>query len=104
METKEINTINTKKIFQLANNLEKISKYIKHKEIVNWAKEDINEIYYIQKTLKEERLLEKAFTIKETINIKISKTKDIEKRIFEVYTIINKELNSWRDVNLKINI
>ena len=63
METKEINTINTKKIFQLANNLEKISKYIEHKEIVNWAKEDINEIYYIQKTLKEKRLLEKELTM-----------------------------------------
>ncbi len=104
MEIKEINVINTKKIFKLANNLEKISEYIKYKEIINWAKEDINEIYYIQQNLKEKGLLEKAYSIKETINIKISKTKDIEKRIFEVYNVINKELNTWREINLKINI
>lgn len=103
MKKNEINITNTKEIFKLANNLEKISKYVKNKEIIDWSKQDINEIYCIQKSLKEKGLLEKAFNIKETVNIKINKTENVEKKLFNVYTIINKELNSWRNINLKIN-
>lgn len=105
MEMAKIDSIkNTKKIFELAQNLEKISQYVRKQEIINWAKDDINEIYCIQMSLKRKGLLEKAYGVKETIDIKISKKENIEKRIYEIYTIINKELNSWRKVNLDINI
>jgi hypothetical protein len=104
MTKKEFNLNNTKSILNLAYNLEKISPYMKDKKITNWVKEDINEIYSIQKELQEKGKLDEAYIKKETTNIKINKNENIEKKILEIYTVINTELNNWRNVNLEINM
>jgi hypothetical protein len=104
MTKKEFNLNNTKSILKLAYNLEKLAPYMKNKKIVNWVKEDINEIYSIQKELQKKGKLEDAYTKKETTNIKINKNENIENRILDIYNIINIELNSWRNINLDINM
>ncbi len=104
MEKKIENKKNIKRIFEMANNLIKLSPYIKNKEIIVWIKEDIREIYLIHKELQLKKQLKIAYEIKDITMIEIEENENIEKKILKVYNIINKELNNWRKVNIEINI
>lgn len=104
MKTKIQNKENMKKILELAHNMIKLSQYIKNKEIINWIKQDISEIYLIHKDLKTKKQLEVAYEIKDLVNIQIDGKASVENKILMIYNVINRELNSWRKVNLEINI
>lgn len=104
MERDKVNIENTKITFELISNLKKLDPYTKNKKVIEWAKQDEKEMYMILKNLKENGKLKKAYELKEITNIKIYKKQNIEKRIIQIYNIINTELNSWRKINLEINI
>ena len=46
------NIINYKKIIEYAKKIQKLAPYIKNTEILEWVKEDINEIREIQQNLQ----------------------------------------------------
>lgn len=102
MEKKIQNKENIKKVLELAHNMIKLSPYIKNKEIINWIKQDINEIYIICKELKIKDQLEMAYGIKCITNIQIDEKDNIENKILAIYYIINQELNNWRSVKLEL--
>lgn len=82
----------------------KLSPYIKNKEIINWIKQDISEIYLIYRVLNIKKQLEVAYEVKDITIIQIDENESIENKILKIYSIINKELNNWRKVNLDINL
>lgn len=95
------------KIIEIKEKLELLSPYIKNdnmKNIVKWAKEDLEEIYAIQRELETKKLLVQACRQREVNEIKIIKSDSIEKDILNVYRNIEKELNYWRIVNLEIKV
>lgn len=103
MEKEDINKENILKIKKMAIKLDEFSKYIKDaniKEVINWVKSDINEISKIQNELKIRKKIRRAYEMKEITCIKRIQTDKLHKKILEVYQIVNKELNNWRDVSL----
>lgn len=102
MNDEKINIENTEKITSLIPTLEKMQ--LNEKEIVKWAKADISEIYEIQEQLNNNLLLKYAYKKKEKIDIENLEKYVEKKEILEIYNIINKELNSWRNINVCIQV
>lgn len=102
MDKEKRNMENAKKIISLISILENVR--INKKEIIEWAKEDVQEICKIQHQLEKIALLEYAYKKKEITDISNLKLYIEEKNILKIYNIINKELNNWRNINMAIQV
>lgn len=93
------------KVTELCEKLKQLLPYIKDKEIskvVKWAEEDLTEIKELKKQLEEKGLLTKGKLIKKNQNYNIKMKKNIEKNILEVYKLINRDLEEWRNIYLQL--
>lgn len=94
-----------KNVIELEKKLTALLPYIKDMQIskvVEWAKEDLEEMKKLKNELIIKGLFEKANGMKEKTIYQINKKSDVEKNILEVYRIIGKELEEWRKIYLKI--
>ena len=102
MSNYEINIQNVKTIFSLVKVFENDIRTDEEKQVIDWIKEDISEIYEIQYSLKKSSMLVYAYKTKKTVQIKQLQNYIKEKKIFKIYNIVNEELSNWRDINLCI--
>lgn len=96
-----------KEIIKLKEKLDLLVPYINDNEmltIIEWAREDVNEILKIRDDLARRNLLQDASKYKKENDLKINKIGCIKKDILNVYRNIEKELNYWRIVNLEIKL
>ena len=98
---------NVNKVIELKEKLELLLPYVQDEKIItiiNWAKEDVDEIIKITNNLIKNGIIEddKIFKIQEKIDI-ISDN-SIEKNILNIYRAIENELNRWRFVELEIKL
>lgn len=99
--------VNIEKIIEVKEKLELLLPYMTNKNtkmIVKWAKEDINEIFNIQKRLTQKKICIYSYKFKNTIDFNVHKSNSVEKDIMNVYRKIEKELNYWRMLELKLKV
>ena len=92
------------KVSELCGKLKQLLPYIKDKEIgkvVKWAEEDLNEIKELRRQIEENGLLEEGKKIKKNQSYNIKMRYDVEKNILEVYKLIERELEEWREIYLQ---
>ncbi len=104
MDKMQTNIQNTQTIFSLISILEQNKKMMEKKQIINWIKEDLEEISQIQKQLKEMKLLCFAYKIKKVTDMAKIEQYLRNKDITKIYLIVNNELNVWRDIKLTLHI
>ncbi len=95
------------KIIEIKDKLQLLLPYIKNdniRNVVKWAKTDIEEIHVIQRELEKKDLLEEAYKHKKANEIRIYKSDSIEKDILNIYRNIEKELNYWREISIEIRM
>ena len=93
------------KVSELCGKLKQLLPYIKDKEIgkvVKWAEEDLNEIKELRRQIEENGLLEEGKKIKKSQSYNIKMRYDVEKNILEVYKLIERELEEWREIYLQL--
>ncbi len=101
-DNKTLNINNLGKIKKYINNIEKLEPYLQNKEIIQFANEDFYEIKKIQEELKQNGKLDYALQIKEVTDLSIERLKSAEISVINVYMKINDELNSWRNIYLRV--
>ena len=104
MDKMQKNIQNTQTIFSLISILEQNKKIREKQQIINWIKEDLEEISQIQKQLKEMKILNFAYKMKKVTDMTEIEQYIKNKEIGRIYIIMNNELNTWRDINLTLHI
>ena len=99
-----IEVVDVEELTRLERKLEEISKYlpkIKLQSILDLAREDITEVQSLSRELKEEKLLDSNYKTKK-LKVSLSKKRNVQSRIMEIYVILDDELQNWRELYLKL--